>query len=68
MMASDAAKSMEPDIAKTKAWKIGLFVILIIFSLFITGTSILNSQSGKQGDFKMEQADCRNTIHKWSYL
>jgi hypothetical protein len=45
MMASVAAKSMEPDISKTKDWKIGLFVILTIFALFMTGTSILSSQS-----------------------
>jgi NADH:ubiquinone oxidoreductase subunit 6 (subunit J) len=54
-VASDAAKLMESDITKTKAWKAGLFVILIIFTFFITGTSLLNSQSEKQDPSKVEQ-------------
>ena len=45
MLASDAAKSMDSDITKTKTWKVGFFVILTIFALFMTGTSILSSQS-----------------------
>jgi len=48
-------KKMETDVTKTKAWKAGLFVILIIFTFFITGTGLLNLQSKKQDPSKEEQ-------------
>ena len=55
MLASDSAKSMELDITKTKAWKVGLFVILTIFALFMTGTSILSSQLENSDHSKMQK-------------
>ena len=58
MMASDVANRREPDVTKPrvwKVWKVRIFVTIIILMFFMTGTSILNSQSKELERSKTEK-------------